>query len=191
MAKEEEIVLEREYIIPLRKEWQKVPCYKRAKKTIKAIKKFLSRHMKLYLTEEEAKKKIKIGRWLNEEIWKRSIKKPPVKVRVKATKDNKGIVKVELAELPEKARWLEKKEEAKAKEEKKPEKPEGKAEEKKAEKPEEKKAEEKKEEKPEEEEEEKKEKKEKEKILHKEIKKVEKELIKPRRPIERRKALEK
>ncbi len=39
--------IEREYIIPLRIKWKKVPRYKRANKAIKAIKEFLVRHMKI------------------------------------------------------------------------------------------------------------------------------------------------
>ena len=96
--------LERTYIIPLRKEWLKVPVYKRAKKAIKAIKEFLSRHMKLY---DNDLRKVKIGRWLNEEIWKQGIKKPASKISVKAIKYDSGEVHVELLTLSEKAKKLE------------------------------------------------------------------------------------
>jgi len=51
MAKKQEIkteIKEREYVIPLRVEWRKVPKYQRAAKAIKAIKEFLVRHMKIY-----------------------------------------------------------------------------------------------------------------------------------------------
>ena len=42
----EEKTLERTYNVPLRKEFLKVPKYKRAKKAVKALKQFLAKHMK-------------------------------------------------------------------------------------------------------------------------------------------------
>lgn len=136
--------VEREYLIPLRIEWNKVPRYKRANKAVKAIKEFLAKHMKVY---DRDLKKIKIDRYLNEEVWFRGIKKPPAKIKVKATKDSSGIVRAELAEMPDilkfkKAR--EEKREQKAVDSKKTKKEEHKHEE---EKSAEEKAEEKKEEK--------------------------------------------
>ena len=104
--------LEREYIIPLRKKARKVPRYKRARKAIKVIKEFLARHMKV---EERDLRKIKIDKWLNNEIWFRGIKKPPAKIKVKASKID-GVVKVELAEIPEKIKWKIQKEEKAKKE---------------------------------------------------------------------------
>jgi len=182
--KEEKIILEREYNIPLRKEWLKVPRYRRAKKAIKAIREFLARHMRADF------EKIKVGRWLNEEMWKHGIKRPPHHIKIKATKDDEGIVKVELTKLPKEA-LEEAKREEKAKEEKKgKEKKEGEKE-----KAEEKKEEEKAEEKEKvEEEKEEKEKKEKEKILRKEITKIKHEVVKPKKAVKAplmRKALEK
>ena len=100
MAKKEaepKIVLEREYIIPLRKEWLKVPEYKRANKAVKAIREFMIRHMKVYDRDLE---KIKIDRTLNNEIRFRGMRKPPLKIKVKAKKYDNGIVRVELAEIP-------------------------------------------------------------------------------------------
>jgi len=100
MAKEKEpkIVLEREYIIPLRREFLKVPRYKRANRAVKTIKKFLVKHMKVY---DRDLKKIKIDKWLNEEIWFRGIKKPPTRIKIKAKKFDNDIVRVELAEIPQ------------------------------------------------------------------------------------------
>jgi len=118
MAKKTEIkteTLEREYIIPLRKEWAKVPRYKRANKAIKAIKEFLVRHMKI---RDRDLKKIKINSYLNEEIWFRGIKKPPIKIKVKAIKEGE-IVKADLVNYPEKLKFKklrEEKRESKAKE---------------------------------------------------------------------------
>lgn len=128
MAKKEEkskVVLEREYIIPLRKEFQKAPKYKRAKKTIKALKEFLAKHMK--------SDNIKIGKYLNLKIWEHGIKNPPHKVKVKVEKFDDGLVKAELTDAPvekpkeEKKKPVkkeEKKEVTPKKEEKKQEEPE-------------------------------------------------------------------
>ena len=88
---EAKVVLEREYIIPLRKEWLKVPKYKRASKAVKALKQFLARHMKNY---DRDLRNIKIDQDLNNEIRFRGIKKPPAKIRVKAKKFDNVIVKV-------------------------------------------------------------------------------------------------
>jgi large subunit ribosomal protein L31e len=92
---------EREYIIPLRKGWKKVPRYKRANKAIKTIKEFLARHMKLY---ERDLNKIKIDQYLNEAVWFRGIKKPSSKIKVKVVKKG-DIIQAELPELPEKIKF--------------------------------------------------------------------------------------
>ena len=134
MAKKEDkkIELEREYIIPLRCEWKKAPRYKRAKKAIRAIREFLVRHMKI---RDRDLNKIRIDKYLNEEVWFRGIKKPPAKIKVKAIKekdkDGKEIVRVELVDFSEKAKFKKLREEKilsegkekakKKKEEKKPE----------------------------------------------------------------------
>ena len=105
MAKKEEkskVVLEREYIIPLRKEFQKAPKYKRAKKTIKALKEFLAKHMK--------SDNIKIGKYLNLKVWEHGIKNPPHKLNVKVEKFDDGLIKAELVGAPvEKPKEKEKK----------------------------------------------------------------------------------
>lgn len=111
MAEKEK--LEREYVIPLRNKWKRVPRYKRANKAVKAIKEFLAKHMKI---RDRDLKKIKIDRYLNEEIWFRGIRKPPSKIKVKAVKED-DVVKAELYELPEKLKFKkarEEKREAKA-----------------------------------------------------------------------------
>jgi len=170
MAKKEiepKVVLERTYIIPLRREWLKVPEYKRANKAVKAVKEFLVRHMKVY---DRDLKKIKVDILLNNEIRFRGMKKPPTKIKVKAKKYDNGIVKVELAEIPQIIKYkLEREKRQKEKAEKKKEKKE------------EKKPKEKKEEKKEKEELEKKleeEKKEEEKEETKEEKEEKKEAVK-------------
>ncbi len=93
--------IEREYIIPLREKVNKVPRYKRANKAVRTIKEFLARHMKVY---DKDLNKIKIDKYLNEVIWSRGIKKPPMKIKIKAIKEG-DIVKVELVEMPEKIKF--------------------------------------------------------------------------------------
>ena len=94
---EPKIILEREYIVPLRKEWLKVPKYKRANKAVKALKQFIARHMKIYDRDLE---KIKIDIILNNEIRFRGMKKPPARIKVKAKKYDNDIVRVELIDIP-------------------------------------------------------------------------------------------
>jgi len=99
--------LERIYTIPLRKEWLKVQRYKRAKKAVKGVLLFLERHMK---SED-----VRLGRFLNLELWKHGIRNPPSRVKVTVSKDDKGIVRAELfgAPVEKKEVKLEKKTEAK------------------------------------------------------------------------------
>src|SRR4030042_1263229 len=130
---EPKIVLEREYIIPLRREWLKVPEYKRANKAVKAIREFMIRHMKVYDRDLD---KIKIDKILNNEVRFRGMRKPPIKIKVKAKKYDDGIVRVELAEIPPAIKYKiekerkQKEEATKEKQKKKPEKKEEKKEEK-------------------------------------------------------------
>jgi large subunit ribosomal protein L31e len=102
MAKEKKsepkIVLEREYIVPLRSEWLKVPKYKRANKAVKALKQFMVQHMKIY---DRDLRKIKIEQILNNEIRYRGMKKPLGKIKVLAKKYDNDIVRVELVNIPE------------------------------------------------------------------------------------------
>ena len=93
--------IEKEYVIPLRKEWKKVPRYKRANKAIKAIKEFLVKHMKI---RDRDLKKIKVDKYLNEAIWFRGIKNPPIKIKVKARKEGDNII-AELSDMPEKLKF--------------------------------------------------------------------------------------
>ncbi len=95
---EPKMILEREYIIPLRKEWRKVPEYKRANKAVKAVKEFLVRHMKIY---DRDLRRIKVDILLNNELRFRGMRKPPARIKIKAKKYDDESVRVELAELPE------------------------------------------------------------------------------------------
>jgi ribosomal protein L31E len=100
MAKKEtepKITLERTYIIPLRRQWLKVPEYKRVNKAVKAIRQFLVRHMKIY---DRDTGKIKVDILLNNELRFRGMRKPPSKIKVRAKKYDDGLVKVELANIP-------------------------------------------------------------------------------------------
>jgi len=116
MAKKEtgpKVVLERVYNVPLRREFLKAPNWNRSKKAVKALREFIIKHMK--------SENVLIGKYVNQQIWKDGIKKPPHHVKVNAIKDDKGVVKVELVELPKSAERKIKKEkeaEMKAKDEK-------------------------------------------------------------------------
>ena len=107
MAKKEEkeakIVLERKYNVPLRKEWLKSPRWRRSKKAVKALKEFLAKHMK--------SDNVKLGKYVNELVWKHGIKNPPHHVEVEATKDSEGKVFADLvgAPKPEKPKEVKKK----------------------------------------------------------------------------------
>jgi large subunit ribosomal protein L31e len=94
---EEKIELQREYIVPLRQGFLKVPCYKKANKAVKTLKEFLAKHMHV---EKRDTRKVKLDKIVNEELWYRGIKNPLHKIKVRATKKG-GIVYVELAEIPE------------------------------------------------------------------------------------------
>ncbi len=103
-----ENVVEREYVIPLGKEIRKVPRYRKTEKAVKAVKEFLARHMKIY---DRDLNKIKIDKYLNEFLWARGIKNPMRKVKVKAVKNEEGIVRVELVDYPAKLKFKKAREE--------------------------------------------------------------------------------
>lgn len=97
--KKVEKVLERTYVIPLRKGWLKAPQHRRAKKAVRLVREFLAKHMKV---EDRDLAKIKLDLWLNRALWSRGIKSPPHKITVKATKDSNGEVYAEFVGLPKK-----------------------------------------------------------------------------------------
>lgn len=87
-APKEEIIDERIYIVPLARA-RKGPRNKRAKKAIRYLKEYITRHFKpesLVITQE-----------VNELIWSRGIQKPPRKLKVRATKNIDGLVVVYLS----------------------------------------------------------------------------------------------
>jgi len=79
---------ERIYTVPLRGEWLRGPRIKRAGRSVAAIRKFLSRHMKVGT--------VKISEKLNEQLWARGLKKPPASIKVKAQMNEEGIVTARL-----------------------------------------------------------------------------------------------
>ncbi|MEM4263751.1 MAG: hypothetical protein QW666_02540 [Candidatus Woesearchaeota archaeon] len=105
-------LIERTYIIPLRKEWLKVPKYKRAKKAVTAVKQFLKKHLKVKREVRDDYSDILLGRYLNLELWHHGIRNPPSRIKVTVQKDDKGIVRAELFGKPI---VVEKKEERKEK----------------------------------------------------------------------------
>ncbi len=95
---EEEIVEERTYTIPLGKALI-MPPRKRAPRAMHMIRAFIIKHMKVPSRAEEEDEEVPqllITKEVNECIWGRGIEKPPRKIRVRATKDKDGNVKVHL-----------------------------------------------------------------------------------------------
>jgi len=114
-----EKIIERQYVIPLRKFWLRVPEYERAGKAVKAVKQFVAKHMKV---EDRDLDKVKLSSYFNNEMWRRGKTKPPAKVKVKVVKED-GIVKVDFVEMPEYVKFLKAKNDKKHKKvEKMPEK---------------------------------------------------------------------
>ena len=78
------------YTIPLR-EVKKAPRWKRSKRAVVEVRKYLARHMKADPEE------IRLDSSLNEAIWARGSQRPPSKVRVRAVKFDDGGVEAEFA----------------------------------------------------------------------------------------------
>jgi len=90
MSADEESVEERIYTIPFYPKLKLSTRNKRAPRAIRIMKEFIYRHMKA--------DDIIIDNELNEFIWARGIQKPPRRVRVRALKDEDGIVELYLVE---------------------------------------------------------------------------------------------
>ena len=86
--KESTPVLERIYNVPLRKEYQKAPRWKRTEKAVVGLRQFLGKHMK--------SENVLLSTPLNNHLWKHGIKNPPHHVKVIAIKDKEGVVHAEL-----------------------------------------------------------------------------------------------
>ncbi|MEX2680866.1 MAG: 50S ribosomal protein L31e [Candidatus Sigynarchaeota archaeon] len=87
----EEITEERTYIVPLSRAYASPRKY-RAKKAIIILREFFKRHMKpteLVILPE-----------VNDEIWSRSIERPPRKLKIRATKSIEGKVTLYLGMTP-------------------------------------------------------------------------------------------
>jgi len=85
------IVLERVYSIRLKHKMKRYPRWLRAKKAMRYIRLFLSRHMK---TDPD---KVKIDPSINEKVWEGGAQKPPARIRIRAVKFDDGVVEAELA----------------------------------------------------------------------------------------------
>lgn len=68
------------------REVKEMPRARRAPKAIKIVREFVAHHMK---------GDVKLGKYLNEEIWARGAKKPPQRVSIRAVKDG-DVVRAEL-----------------------------------------------------------------------------------------------
>jgi large subunit ribosomal protein L31e len=76
------------YTIPLR-DVKKAPGWKRSNRAITLIREYLMRHTKSEYIVLDTK--------INEKVWERGAKKPPTRIRVKVTTEEK-IVRAELVE---------------------------------------------------------------------------------------------
>ena len=112
MEKQESNKIEREYIINIRQQVNKVPYYRRTPKAIRTIKEFLVRHMKI---RDRNLNNIKLDKYLNEFLWARGIRNPQTRIKIKAIKEG-DIVRAELEELHEKLKFKKAREEKRDKE---------------------------------------------------------------------------
>lgn len=90
--------LEREYTIPLRKHWMKKSSHKKTRASVMAVKKFIARHMKV---ADRNLDNVRLDNYLNNELWARGGKTPLTKIKVIAKREG-DVVRVELAEMPDK-----------------------------------------------------------------------------------------
>ncbi|MCX6660836.1 MAG: 50S ribosomal protein L31e, partial [Candidatus Bathyarchaeota archaeon] len=75
IEEEIEIVEEKFYTVNLRDLWA-APKDKRAPKAVRTLREFVKRHMKV--------DNVKVSNEINQEIWARSIQKPPRKLKIRA-----------------------------------------------------------------------------------------------------------
>ncbi len=101
-------MIERVYTIPLRKEYLKVPRWRRAEKSMKFIREFIARHMKTELDN------VIVGNDVNEHVWQFGGKDVPTRIKVVVRKtDDKAEVHLFGYKWPEKEEKKEKKKEVK------------------------------------------------------------------------------
>lgn len=96
-TKENKVVLERTYVIPIKRKLRHIQDYKKARKAVKIVLEFIAKHMRV---EDRDVRKVKMDKLLNHELWFRGMKSPPNKIKVKTKKMSDGIVHVELFEVP-------------------------------------------------------------------------------------------
>jgi len=94
---ENKAILERTYVVPIKRGLRHTPDYKKARKAVKIVLQFMAKHMRV---ENRDVKLIKMDKLVNHELWRRGIANPPNKIKLKAKKDSEGIVTVELFEIP-------------------------------------------------------------------------------------------
>ncbi|MCB9359479.1 60S ribosomal protein L31 [Candidatus Woesearchaeota archaeon] len=97
---EAKVVLEREYNVPLRRDFMRVQRYKRANKAVKSLRDFIIKHMK--------SDNVSFSKFLNQKIWEKGAGRPPHHVAVIAKKYDDDKVEVEFKGEP-KAKETEKK----------------------------------------------------------------------------------
>jgi len=78
-----EIVEEKAYTVNLR-EARKAPLKQRTPRAITELRNFVKRHMKV--------ESVIMSNEINEQVWSRSIEKPPRKLKIRAVKDKEGNV---------------------------------------------------------------------------------------------------
>ena len=82
---------EQTFNIPLRKEFQKVPSWNKAKKAVKATRQFLIKHMKV--------ENVLLGKHLHEKLMQHGRQNPPHHVKVRVWKDGEKY-KADLIDAP-------------------------------------------------------------------------------------------
>ena len=73
----------RTYTDPLRREWLKVPRWRRSKRAVDALHSYVEKHTKV--------DNVKISNWLNQSIWKNGGKNPPAKIDIEVTIENRKV----------------------------------------------------------------------------------------------------
>jgi large subunit ribosomal protein L31e len=99
-SKDDDIVTERLYTIPLQRALVRPPK-RRAPRAMQLLKIFVARHMKMATTVSEEGDELPqliVTQEVNEKIWGKGIEKPPRRIRVRVTKDKDDNVTVYLAE---------------------------------------------------------------------------------------------
>lgn len=79
---------ERIYTINLRKRVMKTSKWRKTEGASRAVRDFLKTQLKV--------EEVKIGKSINEKIWERGGEKPPNKIRIKAIRDDEGVVRAEM-----------------------------------------------------------------------------------------------